>query len=310
MATAQLSAPVSGAIHVRTRLSGNFTILANRLARRPGSAVTVGVALYINSMPDGTPVTIEALQKHFTEGETVISRALRELEADGWLERRILRGPGGRFVTRTYVYTLPELAHHDDTQAPPTSSAPSAEPAPPCVDAATSLPSPRTPQPTAPPAHPRPPAPATPEAVALLNALGTHDPRLALSRREIARLAPGVDAWLDSGVRPARITRTLTGDLPESFRTRPAAVLAWRLAELQPAPSPEPPPPAPTVAPLRNCPDCDRAHRSPTPGPCPLCAHHRRHPSPHAADDDPPATAVAAGRPQRASAEASASRRC
>ncbi|MDT0378185.1 hypothetical protein RM572_05260, partial [Streptomyces sp. DSM 42041] len=122
--------------------------------------------------------------------------------------------------------------------------------------------------------------PASPEAVALLTALGTRDPRLTFSRREIARLAPGVDTWLASGVRPARITSTLTSDLPESFRTRPAAVLAWRLAELQPAPSPEPPPPTPTLAPLQNCPDCDRAHRSPTPGPCPLCTHNRRHPSP------------------------------
>ncbi|EST34697.1 hypothetical protein N566_18245, partial [Streptomycetaceae bacterium MP113-05] len=257
MATAQLNAPVSGAIHVRTRLSGNFTILANRLAQRPGSAATVGVALFIHSMPDGTPVTIEALRKHFTEGETVIGRALRELEADGWLERRIIRCPNGRFRTQTFVYTLPELAHPGDARPTPPPAPP--KPAPPCVKSATSLPPPRTqpPEPeraaalAAPPAEPTPPAPrrpdpvdpptsggpttrpatpASPEAVALLTELGSRDPRLTFSRRELDRLAPGVDAWLTSGVRPARITSTLLGDLPESFRTRPAVVLAWRLA--------------------------------------------------------------------------------
>ncbi|MDT0379500.1 hypothetical protein RM572_12065 [Streptomyces sp. DSM 42041] len=311
MAITQLNAPMptSGAIHVRTRLAGNFTILANRLARRPGSAVTVGVALYINSMPDGTPVTIAALQKHFTEGETVISRALRELEADGWLERRLFRGSDGRLRTRTLIYALPELADPDG-------AAEATQPKPSCVETATSLPSPRTEQPEPRPAastasqaepgertdpppapapsvehmaqpepraqtpaqpDPEPFAPASRQARTILAELGAVDPRLTLSRREIDRLAPGVDAWLASGVRPARITGTLTADLPASFRSRPAAILAWRLAELRPAPSPEPPPPSVPVAPLRNCPECDRAHRSHTPGLCPFCAHERRH---------------------------------
>lgn len=318
MATAQLNAPVSGAIHVRTRLSGNFTILANRLAQRQGSAVTVGVALYINSMPDGTPVTIEALQKHFTEGETVISRALRELEADGWLERRLFRGSDGRLRTRTLIYALPELADPDGASE-------TAQPEPSRLETATSLPSPRTEQPEPGPAataapqadpgerpepspapvpsaepapqpepgaetpalpDPGPSAPASPHACAILTELGAVDPRLTLSRREVDRLAPGVDAWLASGVRPARITGTLTADLPVGFRSRPAAVLAWRLAELRPAPSPEPAPPAAPVAPLRNCPGCDRAHRSHTPGLCPFCAHERRHgPQPSATDN-------------------------
>jgi hypothetical protein len=142
------------------------------------------------------------------------------------------------------------------------------------------------PEPTAePPARPArrspdPPAPASPQARTILTELGVVDPRLTLSRREIDRLAPGVDAWLASGVRPARITGTLTADLPASFRSRPAAVLAWRLAELRPAPSPEPPPPAASVAPLQNCPECDHAHRSFTPGLCPFCAHERRHGGP------------------------------
>lgn len=59
---------------------------------------------------------------------------------------------------------------------------------------------------------------------------GGRDPE---NRGPADRPAPGVDAWLASGVRPARITGTLTADLPASFRSRPAAILAWRLAELR-----------------------------------------------------------------------------
>ncbi len=292
MATQHFSAPSSGAIHVRTRLSENFTILANRLAQRPGSAVTVGVALFINSMPDGTPITIEALREHFTEGEAVIGRALRELEDEGWFERRILRGPNGRFRTQTYVYTLPELAHPETARPPLLPPEPEAEPQPePEPEAAEPTPTP-VPAPTVPPAEPAPgtPAPpaaadppakpASPQAVSILTELGTRDPRLTLSHREIDRLAPGVDTWLTSGVQPARITSTLTTDLPTTFRTRPAAVLTWRLAELRPAPSPKPPAPAAPVEPMQNCEDCDHGFRSPAPGRCPFCEHERRHPAP------------------------------
>lgn len=100
-------APTSGVIHVHTRLTADFTVIANALAQRRGSAVTIGVAGYISSLPDGTPVSIAALCEHFTEGEILISRALRELEATGYLERRRERGPGGTIRTRTYFYDVP-----------------------------------------------------------------------------------------------------------------------------------------------------------------------------------------------------------
>jgi hypothetical protein len=78
---ATAGAPTSGVIQVRTRLTADFTVISNALAQRRGSAVTVGVAAYISSLPDGSSVTITALCEHFDEGEILISRALRELEA-------------------------------------------------------------------------------------------------------------------------------------------------------------------------------------------------------------------------------------
>ncbi len=87
---ADAGAPTSGVIHVRTRLTAEFTVISNALAQRRGSAITIGVAAYIASLPDHSPVTITALCEHFNEGEILISRALRELEAgcDTWSARR------------------------------------------------------------------------------------------------------------------------------------------------------------------------------------------------------------------------------
>lgn len=241
MATQQLNAPNSGAIHVRTRHTENFTILANRLAQRAGSAVTVGVAAYLLSVADGTPITIEALQRHFTEGETLLSRALNELEAEGWLERRLERTPQGRVTTRTFVY-----------------DAPSSLPEPP----PTPAPSPEVEEPASGPAP-------SPESRGILSALSTHDPRLLLSRREITRLAPAVDTWLTRGAWPTHITQALTTNLPDHFTARPSALLAHRLRELLPAHSTRHQRPAPV--PLQTCDACDRAFRSPTPGHCRDC---------------------------------------
>ncbi|WP_405457701.1 helix-turn-helix domain-containing protein [Streptomyces sp. NBC_00101] len=101
--------PVSGVTHVRTRLTAEFTILHNALAQLRGSAAAVGVGAYIQSLPDGAPVTVEALCAHFDEGRTTIARALRELEQAGYLVRRKERWSGGRIRTRTFFRTVPGL---------------------------------------------------------------------------------------------------------------------------------------------------------------------------------------------------------
>ncbi|MCI0383754.1 hypothetical protein [Streptomyces sp. CNQ085] len=282
---ARAGAPASGVIHVRTRLTANFTVLANVLAQRPGSAVTIGVAAYIASLPDGAPVSITALCEHFSEGEILISRALRELEASGHLERRRERGPDGRVRTRTYFHDVPP-GDNDPTPppgrrprpapvrvpvpAPRTASGPAPLPPPPAPAAAPPDPLPavvRSRQ--VPPAQPAPPAPlgeADPDAVRVLACLRNADPRLILSGSEAARLAPDVAQWLAAGVSPARITETLTAGLPERFLARPARILAFRLGEPPlPAPASAPPPAKPAVLPLQTCDGCERAIRAARP---------------------------------------------
>jgi hypothetical protein len=250
---ADAGAPTSGVIHVRTRLTADFTVISNALAQRRGSAVTVGVATYILSLPDGAPVSIAALCEHFTEGEILISRALRELEQAGYLRRRRERGPGGHIRTRTHFHDVPEPLAPSRPQPQP-----QPQPRPPAAPETTS---------STPP--PPPFTEADPQAIAVLAALRGVDPRLILSMREAADLAPAVARWLAAGVPPAQITELLAAGLPVPLRARPAGILAYRLREV---PLPVPAPAARTAAlPMRNCDGCDRAFRSSEPGHCRDC---------------------------------------
>ncbi|MFI6339437.1 hypothetical protein [Streptomyces sp. NPDC050535] len=275
---ADTGAPTSGVIHVRTRLTANFTVIANALAQRRGSAVTVGVAAYILSLPDGSIVSIAALCAHFDEGEILISRALRELEAAGYLERRRERGPDGQIRTRTYF--------HDVPRGQGESTPPPERPLRARKFAARNTPRPSTPPTTesAPdPAHPSPPSPlgldtVDPQAVVVLSSLRILDRRLILSRREVAELAPAVTEWLARGLGPEEIAGLLTTGLPETFRSRPARVLAYRLSEV-PLPAPPAPPTAAAPHPWQTCEGCERAFRAPAPTSCRDC---RNTPTPRA----------------------------
>ncbi|MEU1183487.1 hypothetical protein ABZ464_38805 [Streptomyces sp. NPDC005820] len=257
---ADAGAPTSGVIHIRTRLTADFTVISNALAQRRGSAVTIGVAAYISSLPDGSSVTITALCEHFSEGEILISRALRELEAAGYLERRRERMPSGHIRTRTYFYDVPGGTPPPD--GPPNPPRPRK---PPAVTEPSAQNQAGTPAPL---------SDADPQAVAVLAALRRVDPRLVLSEREAARLAPAVSEWLAAGVGAHRITDMLTAGLPDRFLARPAGILAFRLRET-PLPAPPPTPPIsdrrPALLPFRNCDGCERAIRAPQPQLCREC---------------------------------------
>ncbi|MFJ9850025.1 hypothetical protein [Streptomyces sp. NPDC101150] len=275
MTSAQSNAPSrvsSGVTHIRTRQTSHFTVLANRLTQRAGSAVTVGVAAYILSLPDGAPITVQALCTHFVEGKTVISAALRELEDEGWLERRFERGPRGRIITRTFAYDLPgaepEARAEADVHEAETGAVTGTEAQ---TEAEPSRPE-QEPNPAPNPAsHPAPEP--VPEAVGLLARLHHRDRRLRLSEREIAALAPAVTEWLDRAVSPQEITAVLTDRLPDRLARRPARLLAYRLRALRPPVRDRtgPRPDRPAVVPLQNCDGCDRAFRADRAGRCREC---------------------------------------
>lgn len=86
-----VNTPIGGVLRVRHRHTDRFTVVGNHLAQHPTlSAVAMGLALHIQSLPDGASVTAKALTSRFREGETTIRRALNELEEAGYLERRLV----------------------------------------------------------------------------------------------------------------------------------------------------------------------------------------------------------------------------
>ncbi|MET8677804.1 hypothetical protein ABZW18_09480 [Streptomyces sp. NPDC004647] len=102
------------------------------------------------------------------------------------------------------------------------------------------------------------------------------DARLVMSVRDVRGLVPAVCAWLERGVPPEQVARTLSGTLPAGDIRRPAKLVAHRLTEWLPPVLPTAPPPVPvTLArapdPFQDCDGCGRVFRSPAPGLCRGC---------------------------------------
>ncbi|AVZ73421.1 DNA-binding protein [Streptomyces lunaelactis] len=256
--------PYAGVIHIRHRHDSGFTVVGNHLAQHDElSATAIGIGVHIQSLPDGTRVGITQLADRFKEGEVRIADALRELEAAGYLERRRERVAGGRMVTRTTWYEKP-------------GAEPGAEPEPVTEPGAEPAVEPES-VPVPPPARAAQPEPesADPPAAGLLTGLRRQDPRLLLSERDVHRLAPAVRTWLDRGVSPAQVARTLTGDLPVGIIRRPAGLLRHRLTEWLPPVLPPVSAPAAGPDPFQTCDGCERAFRAPEPGRCGDCTTER-----------------------------------
>ncbi|GFN04399.1 hypothetical protein Smic_29550 [Streptomyces microflavus] len=157
--------PPSGVIHLAIPHTSRFTIVGNHLAQHAElSLVAIGIGVHIQSMPTGSEVGIKALASRFTEGETRIAAALRELEAHGYLSRTRVRLANGRLVTRTVFCNQPGAALRGGMVAAPVPlvtsvPAPLVTPAPvPVVVAPAPAPPPSpSPEPTPVPEESHPP---------------------------------------------------------------------------------------------------------------------------------------------------------
>ena len=152
----------SGVTHIREYQRDRYTIIGNHLAQhRELSALAIGLATYILSLPDGASVDIRTLADRFPESRDRIAFALRELETHGYLRRVRERTPGGKVITRTYAYNAPAATRargeaRQDVFLPAPVSAPLVPPSVPVP------PSPPVPAPAPPPAPAPVPAPGEP----------------------------------------------------------------------------------------------------------------------------------------------------
>ncbi|MGW1205322.1 hypothetical protein [Streptomyces cyaneofuscatus] len=288
--------PARGVIHIVIPHTDRFTVVGNHLAQHAGlSTVAVGLAVRIQSLPQGTEIGIKALAARFPEGEKLIAAALRELEAHGYLRRAVTNLPNGRIVTRTVFCNQPTalLRPRVGAARPQRPPAPPQAPALPDVqqEQAPEAPAPQDHAPfvalVPPPTAPRQPSPPLPQpreltaeldraATALLSDLRRHAHQLVLSENDIRQLAPAVAAWLERDTHPDTVRHTLTNDLPQPLR-HPAKLLKHRLTVLLPPPLPgaddlaAPARPRVVVTPFQTCDGCERAFRAPTPGHCRDC---------------------------------------
>ncbi|WP_223856501.1 MULTISPECIES: helix-turn-helix domain-containing protein [Streptomyces] len=287
MADQQPSAPacpMPGIRHINRDHHRRYVKVGNHLAQhRELSLTAIGLAVHIQSLPSGARVTIKSLAGRFPEGEVRIAAAMRELEHHGYLRRHQQRAASGRVVTCTESYNNPpalwaearaarEAAPLEPAAARPQEAAPGPDPAPTSDE--------EEPDPEPAPGNAEQKAPARPEAYDLLARLRLRDPRLVLSKRDVERLAPAVSEWLDQGLPVAAVSASLTNGLPLAPIHSPYGLLLHRIRELAPARLPAILPvgaarPDRVVHPLRTCPTCDKAHRSPTPGECPPCTRRR-----------------------------------
>ncbi|MFM9613692.1 helix-turn-helix domain-containing protein [Streptomyces niveiscabiei] len=261
-----------GVTHVTVRHRSHFTVIGNHLAQHTDLSLTaIGLATHIQSLPPGTRVDIKTLNEKFDEGEVRIARALRELEAYGYLRRVRQRLASGHVVTRTVSYNNPGAYGPkdpgDDDPVPPTPKRPR-EPEPPTAPPPPAPPKPKPPLPT--------PTTHNPEhnesAEILLTTLHLTDARLLLRRKDVTHLTPAVATWLERGVPLEKIRATLTTTLPTPLHHAPA-LLAHRLTDHLPPPLP---PTAPRPHPLTTCEGCDRGIRAPQGTRCRDCR-----PTPH-----------------------------
>ncbi|MFI2084847.1 hypothetical protein ACH43Y_31350, partial [Streptomyces rubiginosohelvolus] len=122
-----------GVIHITLPHTDRFTVVGNHLAQHPDlSCTAVGIAVRIQSLPQGAKVGIKALAARCKEGEKRIAAALRELEAHGYLRRVRDRLPSGRIITRTVFCNRPAALLHPrrPAEAPPQPAKPEPAPAP------------------------------------------------------------------------------------------------------------------------------------------------------------------------------------
>ncbi|MFH8556688.1 hypothetical protein ACH4FE_24185 [Streptomyces celluloflavus] len=232
-----------------------FTIIGDHLAQhRELSLTAIGLATYIQSLPEGAPVDIRTLAEKFPEGRERVATALRELEAYGYIERVRERTDNGKLVTVTYSYNNPEATRarrareaaarspHRTTGAPtpeePAPARPTTAEATPdaMVEATTDAMVEATPEPAPGPApeHAPEPVPAyeptpgpVPEPVP--EPVPAHEP--APVRR--AEPAPVRTADLDTDPAPRRVPSGPRPPLPRPRTSEHRQAAAALLAELR-----------------------------------------------------------------------------
>ncbi|GAA2633328.1 hypothetical protein [Streptomyces axinellae] len=226
-----------------------FSQLPNDIIRHPRlSANAVRLLAWQLSLPEGADEPLWKTAERAGIGKIAFQRAKSQLRAERYLFEWRRQREGGRWMTVQLVSNTP--LSPDEALAlvrPPGAVTPTA--VPPAAGAPADRPA--TPQPRKTPventSHPASEREAAAEA--LLLSLARTVPALAMPARKARRWAPLAAVWLERGMAPDDVRRTLLSGL-ERARS-PLGVLRWRLEHALPEPAAPTPPPR--VAAMREC---------------------------------------------------------
>jgi hypothetical protein len=104
---------VNETIHRLKNKTGNFTIVLNEVFKRSDlSARTKGIYAYIMTLPDDRLICKQELYTRFAEGKAALDTGFKELEASGYINRRLLRDGQGHITATEYtVYENAEMTN-------------------------------------------------------------------------------------------------------------------------------------------------------------------------------------------------------
>ncbi|MGQ5602921.1 hypothetical protein [Streptomyces sp. EKS3.2] len=272
----------------RTRHTRAYVQVPNDLAQRSDMSLeALGLLVKMLSYPDRNRMTLEKIAARVTNGRRTISNAASELASLRYYHRTRLQDPETKqWTTLTAVFDTPT-----DTWAPvldePTDHMPTVgEPTTPDVGGyPKGKDAERNDLPPVPAVQPdrcessdegegegdfpeKEKSPAlTERAIKCLERLAIHEPRLLLTKRECARLAPLAAQWLSEGFHEMEVIRTLTKALPSPVASA-AALVHFRLKNHEPERTHVPVPSQAPSEPAKReqCPECHRPYRAGHPG--------------------------------------------
>lgn len=105
----------------KERLTKNFASIPNALFEEKGLSLdTIGVLVYLLSLPKDWEVRADHIRKKFGIGKDKQQRIFKELEDAGYLVREKVRGAYGRWITGITIHQTPQkpaVTKNGDTDA-------------------------------------------------------------------------------------------------------------------------------------------------------------------------------------------------
>ncbi|MCW2875489.1 hypothetical protein [Actinacidiphila oryziradicis] len=241
----------------RSKHMSAFVVMPNAILQHSGLSLTArGLLGLLLSQPDQTAETVKTLTADVTEGGVRVTKAMKELQAAGYVAVVNVQNERGHFSKHVTVYDTPQTDGPKDETPKPVKSKSRFSGLEPLrgKNQGKNPPAPEVSDVTAEAATDEGGIASksndekTGQAAGVLSRLGSAAPAMTLKASEVIKLAPLAAEWLARGATELQIRNELTEGLPPKVKSA-AALVENRLVRKMP--------PVPVVAvPLADCAEC------------------------------------------------------